>query len=599
MLILVMTALPWTGHGVAQTAEEERGARLTIGHDSVLEVAFQGASYAIGWTGHGRAGTAVAGEDEKLLIFHLRLENAGADELAFDASALSIRAVDESGVVHDWPSTMHLRSAGPGALDVAAQRIFRSTLLPVRPLHVYSAIPVPAGLRLTELLVGYAGSDESLTFELGEQVGSLPEGLSALPHSVRRKIDAGIGDWLAGTSLDVRIDGVEVSSEPLGNREPGDEQQWTLISVSVRNRSVAEQGLSPATFRHTRLLTATGAELPVRLLLYPERPLDWRPDVAPGGGTRFRLVFRTPAGADAARLHLRVVGNEGRQSHLYDVDLGGGRRFAVRGPHAPGVFAPGAYQVEAIVPGETLVADDAGREQTAAMEALREPTGVESDPITAADPPSFPGAEPAAVEHPGSSLPTRPGSGIRVMAGEANVLYIGVDNELTVEAPGTDPAELRLEYPAATFLPLGAGRYTVTVARPGTAELRIHRGGQLLGSRELVTRRIPDPSVRLGRHDPDARLPVADFKAQGGVIALLDDFPFDAKCQVTGFELTRIPESGRAIALLNAGGRYSGDARKLIDAATRGDVYLFTNVRTKCPGDSASRRANPLVIFIR
>jgi hypothetical protein len=278
-----MTALAWAGTCAAQA--ENHGTRLAIGRDSVLDLSFEGASYAIGWTGHTRAGTAVAGEDEKLLIFHLRLENAGADELSFDASALDVRAADESGVVHEWPSTMHLRSAGAGALDVAAQRIFRSPLLPGRPLYVYSAIPVPARLRITELLVGYAGSNEKLAFKLGARVGGLPEGLSELPHSVRRKIDAGVGDWLAGTSLDVRIDGVEASSEPLGSREAGDEQQWTLVSVSVRNHSVAEQGLSPAAFRHTRLLTGRGAgwrhPVPARLSHACRRR---RRPAAPAGG---------------------------------------------------------------------------------------------------------------------------------------------------------------------------------------------------------------------------------------------------------------------------------------------------------------------------
>lgn len=577
-----LAALLYCVAALPQPSEQNEPGAL-LGPDTNLGVAFEGAAYALGWTDHNRASSAVAGDDEKLLIFRLLVENRSNEEFRFDASALSVRAIDETGLVHEWPSTMHLRSAGPGALAIDAQRIFRTVLLPQRGLHVYSAIPVPARARIDRLLVAYSNSERTLEFEARGNVDPLPEPLAAGPYSVRRTIEAGRGDWLAGTSLDLRVEGSTVSSQPIGNRSLDEDHQWVLVTASVRNRSAEEQVLSPAGFRHTRLVIGSGAEIAAELSLYPERLAPWRPELAPGATSRFRLAFRVPTGSTAEALHVKVVGNEGEQSHLYRVMFGGSRRLMASTPYALGVFVPGAFVAEALyvpavlIPGESP--DGSGAAETADEPVAGAETGTAGNPSsTAAD-----GSEET--------------SGLMVRTGLGDTLYTGVDNPLEVVTPGTDAGTITLQYPNATFRSDGGHRYTMIVGWPGTANLNVYSDGQLIGSRELVTKRLPDPVARLGRVW-DGRMSPSQFKAQGGVGAFLDDFPYNARCDIVGFQLSRLPSAGPRVRVDNAGARFVTAAKALRDSASSGDVYLFTNVRAKCPGDIASRSVNPMVFII-
>ena len=74
-----------------------------------------------------------------------------------------------------------------------------------------------------------------------------------------------------------------------------------------------------------------------------------------------------------------------------------------------------------------------------------------------------------------------------------------------------------------------------------------------------------------------------EFKAQGGVGAYLDDFDFDARCAISGYELVYVARRQDAVPVTNAGARYNATAKRLVGRAKPGDIYYFNNVRAKCP----------------
>ena len=80
---------------------------------------------------------------------------------------------------------------------------------------------------------------------------------------------------------------------------------------------------------------------------------------------------------------------------------------------------------------------------------------------------------------------------------------------------------------------------------------------------------------------------------------MLSDFDFDARCAVTGFSLTRIARRGDPVTVKNLGPSYQPTTRRLVRLAKPGDIYFFSDVRAKCPGDIATRRVNTLVFTIR
>lgn len=185
-----------------------------------------------------------------------------------------------------------------------------------------------------------------------------------------------------------------------------------------------------------------------------------------------------------------------------------------------------------------------------------------------------------------------------VSADKMNVFYIGVENPVTVSASGVSSNDVRVSFDGPIS---GSGRgssWTVTASRPGEANIRVSAGGQSLGSFPFRVKRIPNPEARLSGKN-GGTMGTGEFKAQGGVGAFLDNFDFEATCQVAGFTIVHVPKRQDAVPVNNRGPRYNEQARAIVNRASPGDVYYFDNVRAKCPGDEATRKINSMVFKIQ
>jgi hypothetical protein len=90
-----------------------------------------------------------------------------------------------------------------------------------------------------------------------------------------------------------------------------------------------------------------------------------------------------------------------------------------------------------------------------------------------------------------------------------------------------------------------------------------------------------------------------EFKAQGGIAAVLENFDFEAKCEIVGFEVTYLPKRADPISKMNSGARWGSDAADMINKAKPGDAYFFDDIKTKCPGDAIPRNVGGLAFKIR
>ena len=189
---------------------------------------------------------------------------------------------------------------------------------------------------------------------------------------------------------------------------------------------------------------------------------------------------------------------------------------------------------------------------------------------------------------------------VTVTADKMNVMYIGVDNPISVVAAGISSNELRVSGSGGglQLTPTGTGKYTARVSTPGTATVSVSGGGLRPTNFEFRVKRIPDPIAKLGNLD-DETVGNGTFKAQRGVIAELQGFDFDARCEIAGFTLIYAPKRKDPIPVTNPGAAFSSEARNLVNQAKPGDAYYFNNVRARCPGDRATRKINPLVFQIR
>lgn len=192
---------------------------------------------------------------------------------------------------------------------------------------------------------------------------------------------------------------------------------------------------------------------------------------------------------------------------------------------------------------------------------------------------------------------------VSVAADKMNVFYIGVDNPVTVAAAGipTSAVKSNISGGGGTMNSVGGSKanYIVKVKTPGKANISVtdSRSGKKYDF-PFNVKRIPDPIVKLG-NKVDGLMGSGEFKAQLGLIPVLENFDFDAKCSIQSFTLYYTAKRQDPVEVKGTGARFSGQTLAVIKQATPGSQYAFVDVKARCPGDSAARRVNGLTFKIR
>ena len=187
-----------------------------------------------------------------------------------------------------------------------------------------------------------------------------------------------------------------------------------------------------------------------------------------------------------------------------------------------------------------------------------------------------------------------------ISASKMNVFYIGVPNPVEVSVAGvpSNKVQVNMTGGGGTINRNGDGTYTVNVTTPSNSAKVTASAEGFSAAKDFRVKRIPTPVPMLS----DKRgggMPSGVFKAQQGVIPVLENFDFDAKCNIAGFELVRVPRRDDAQKIINKGGRYTGEAQRLAAKATAGDRFFFENIKCKCPGDKAPRDLGTMTFTIR
>ena len=187
---------------------------------------------------------------------------------------------------------------------------------------------------------------------------------------------------------------------------------------------------------------------------------------------------------------------------------------------------------------------------------------------------------------------------IAVQLDKMNVFYIGVENPISVSAAGVSSNDVKVTASGVNVANKGGGHFMITASTPGESILTVSAPGV---SQRFTYRvkRIPDPTPLLGAKHRSKQMANGEFRAQGGIAAVLESFDFDAKCDIAGFEATYLPKRQDPISKQNSGARWNGDVQDMISKAKPGDAYFFDDIKCKCPGDAAARNLGGLAFKIR
>ena len=195
--------------------------------------------------------------------------------------------------------------------------------------------------------------------------------------------------------------------------------------------------------------------------------------------------------------------------------------------------------------------------------------------------------------------------GSSIQLDKMNVFYIGVPNPITVSAAGYSVEDVSVEIPGADLTPTGKGKYDVMVKTPGkisaTLKAKTANGIKQVGDpKEFRVKNIPNPIPKIGGK-AGGQIPINVFKVTPGIIAVLENFDFDAKFKVTSFDFNYLPKKGDYQALGTVKGALfdSNDAvaRYHRDGCHLGDRVFIDNIKAVGP-DGRTRTLNQVVLTL-
>jgi len=91
-------------------------------------------------------------------------------------------------------------------------------------------------------------------------------------------------------------------------------------------------------------------------------------------------------------------------------------------------------------------------------------------------------------------------------------------------------------------------------------------------------------------------IPAGELRSMSGIYAELENFDFDAKCTISGYNATvSEPRKDPYNSPRVSSGAFSPDIVKALATAKAGTTLTIYDVSAKCPGDVAPRPINSLV----
>lgn len=172
-------------------------------------------------------------------------------------------------------------------------------------------------------------------------------------------------------------------------------------------------------------------------------------------------------------------------------------------------------------------------------------------------------------------------SGVAVSADKMNVLYIGVDNPLTITA-GVGAEKVNASFTGGTIARVSGPHWVAKPTKPGEHSVNVIIDGKSTPVRYRV-KYLPDPAAFVAnkRGGPIA---AAELKAQGGMIARLLESDFEASFKVTSYNVGAVGGKYPVYQTSpNEGNRWNGGAATIINNATPGTSIFFDNIKVVGP----------------
>ncbi|MCS6934478.1 MAG: hypothetical protein NZM35_04910 [Chitinophagales bacterium] len=182
-----------------------------------------------------------------------------------------------------------------------------------------------------------------------------------------------------------------------------------------------------------------------------------------------------------------------------------------------------------------------------------------------------------------------------------NVLYIGVDNPMKISVPGVGQNDVSatLEGPG-TLTKNSDGTYTARVTAVGKCKInvsaKIDGKMQAMGSEEFRIKRIPDPVPVTSGKLRGGNVQPGTMQAQSGIIALLENFDFEASFKVISFQMV-FSSKGEIFKAEAQGPGFTPQMKDFIKRARPKDIIFIDEIKVVGP-DNQVRKLGQIAFTI-
>ncbi|MEJ2595155.1 MAG: gliding motility protein GldM [bacterium] len=186
-----------------------------------------------------------------------------------------------------------------------------------------------------------------------------------------------------------------------------------------------------------------------------------------------------------------------------------------------------------------------------------------------------------------------------------NVLYIGVDNPVSISSPGIpdeniqssiDQGVLKRDTEGTNWIiridkmPKGVSKAYVSATASVEGEIIP------LGRAEFRVKRVPTPTAEIAGQT-DGQIDKNRLLAAGAIIPNMRDFEFEIYYEVTGYTFATIL-NGDWIPKNVRGNRFTGEINEIIRNGRRQQKFFFENIQAKGP-DGSIRSLNPVNLELK
>jgi len=190
---------------------------------------------------------------------------------------------------------------------------------------------------------------------------------------------------------------------------------------------------------------------------------------------------------------------------------------------------------------------------------------------------------------------------LTVSAEKMNVVYLGLDNPISVSVPGIPNERLTVSTTNAQLKNNGNGKYMVNVKNGPKVDVTVFatmENGEKrnMGVMSFRVKRVPKPVARIGKITIDGIMSRDKFEAERGIFAHYEDFEFNVVCKIISFEMS-YPAKGLYLNVPVKGNNITDELHKIYNKLKRNDNVRFEKIVAVGP-DGIAVILNPLTIKV-